>query len=146
MAKKVTASALGKSLLAAETAASIAAAAATAAAWASAAAMVSLASFGANAGPAMSGISATVALAQALAIPQLAEGGIVSRPTVAMIGEGRDREMVLPLNRSTLKSLGIGGGQVTVTQNVYGGINTEVDLDSLQVELGRRLRFAMRGA
>jgi TP901 family phage tail tape measure protein len=144
MARKVTASALGKSLLAAETAASVAAAATTAAAWASAAAMVSLASFGANAGPAMSGISATVALAQALAIPQLAEGGIVSRPTVAMIGEGRDREMVLPLNRSTLRSLGVGGGQVTVTQNVYGGINTKVDLEDLYADLGSGLKAAMR--
>lgn len=143
MAKKITASALGKSLLATETAASVAAAAATAAAWSSAAAMVSLASFGANAGPAMAGISATVALAQALSIPTLAEGGVVTKPTLALIGEGRDDEAVIPLNNRTLKGF---GGEVTVTQNVYGGINTEVDLDSLQVELGRRLRFAMRGA
>jgi len=143
MAKKVTASALGKSLLAAETAASVAAAATTAAAWASAAAMVSLASFGANAGPAMSGISATVALAQALAIPQLAEGGVVTRPTLALIGEGRDDELVLPLNNRTLK--GLGGGGATVTQNIYGDINTKTDLDELHNSLGRSLAFALRG-
>jgi hypothetical protein len=143
MAKKVTASALSKSLLAAETAASIAAAAATAAAWATAAAMVSLASFGANAGPAMSGISATVALAQALSIPQLAEGGVVTRPTLALIGEGRDDELVLPLNNRTLK--GLGGGGATVTQNIYGDINTKTDLDELHNSLGRSLAFALRG-
>ena len=143
MAKKVTASALGKSLLAAETAASIAAGAATAAAWAPAAAMVSLASFGANSGPAMSGISATVALAQALAIPQLAEGGIVTRPTLALIGEGKDDEMVLPLNNRTLK--GLGGGGATVTQNIYGDINTKVDMDELHQGLGQALAFALRG-
>jgi len=32
-------------------------------------------------------------------IPYLAKGGIVSRPTLAMIGEGREKEAVLPLSK-----------------------------------------------
>jgi len=34
-----------------------------------------------------------------LPIPQLAEGGIVSSPTLAMIGEGRESEAVIPLSK-----------------------------------------------
>ena len=48
-------------------------------------------------------------------IPMLAEGGIVTRPTLAMIGE-RGPEAVIPLNRAG----GMGGGN-TVTINVNGG-------------------------
>lgn len=59
--------ALGQSVGAATTAASVAMAGATAAAWAPAAAMASLASFGANAAPAMAGLTATSALASTLA-------------------------------------------------------------------------------
>jgi|GEM_PF-3061304 len=69
---------IGKSAIAAQTAASVAAGAATAAAWAPAAAAVSLASFGANSAPAMAGISATHALSSMLsAVPGLAKGGPV---------------------------------------------------------------------
>jgi phage-related minor tail protein len=56
-------------------------------------------------------------------IPRLASGGIVSSPTLAMIGEGRDSEAVLPLNNSTFDALAsaiaqrLGGGGTTV--NVY---------------------------
>ena len=48
-------------------------------------------------------------------IPMLAEGGIVTGPTLAMIGE-RGPEAVIPLNRAG----GMGGGN-TVTINVNGG-------------------------
>lgn len=34
-----------------------------------------------------------------LGVPQLAEGGIVSRPTLAMIGEGGESEAVIPLSK-----------------------------------------------
>src|SRR5690606_20336150 len=54
----------------------------TASAWAPAAAMVSLASFGSNSAPAMTGIAATVGMAQALSMAGggMAEGGIVTGP------------------------------------------------------------------
>ena len=50
-------------------------------------------------------------------IPMLAEGGIVTSPTLAMIGEGRGPEAVIPLSK--LGSMGFGGNTITV--NVNGG-------------------------
>lgn len=49
-------------------------------------------------------------------IPKLAAGGLAVNPTLALIGEGRDREAVLPLNPSVYAELargiaGAGGGQ-----------------------------------
>lgn len=86
---------IGKSAVAAQTAASVAAAAATAAAWAPAAAAVSLATFGANSAPAMAGITATHTLSQGLSLVPFAEGGYVTGPTLAMVGEGRYNESVV---------------------------------------------------
>ena len=51
-------------------------------------------------------------------IPMLAEGGIVTSPTLAMIGEGNGPEAVIPLNRMGEFGMGGGGG---VTINVNGG-------------------------
>ena len=53
-------------------------------------------------------------------IPMLAEGGIVTSPTLAMIGEGRGPEAVIPLSK--LGSMGFGGGGgMNITVNVNGG-------------------------
>lgn len=59
-------------------------------------------------------------------IPELASGGIATKPTLAMIGEGNESEAVLPLSK--LKSLmggGSGGGNISVnfapTINITGG-------------------------
>lgn len=51
-------------------------------------------------------------------IPMLADGGIVTSPTLAMIGEGRGPEAVIPLDR--MSDFGMGGG-TTVNINVNGG-------------------------
>jgi hypothetical protein len=51
-------------------------------------------------------------------IPMLAEGGIVTGPTLAMIGE-RGPEAVIPLNRAG--GMGFGGGGANITVNVNGG-------------------------
>jgi len=51
-------------------------------------------------------------------IPMLAQGGIVTGPTLAMIGEGRGPEAVIPLSK--LGSMGFGGGS-NITVNVNGG-------------------------
>lgn len=48
-------------------------------------------------------------------IPKLAEGGIVTRPTLAMIGEGREAEAVIPLSK-----LGNMGGNTFVIQTGVG--------------------------
>jgi hypothetical protein len=51
-------------------------------------------------------------------IPALAQGGIVTSPTLAVIGEGRGPEAVIPLDR--MGEFGMGGGN-NVTINVQGG-------------------------
>lgn len=50
-------------------------------------------------------------------IPMLAEGGIVTAPTLAMIGEGAQSEAVIPLDR--LHEFG-GGGKVEVVGRISG--------------------------
>ena len=52
-------------------------------------------------------------------LPRLAEGGIVTGPTLAMIGEGNGPEAVIPLSK--LGSMGFGGGGGGITVNVNGG-------------------------
>jgi hypothetical protein len=52
-------------------------------------------------------------------IPGLADGGIVTRPTLAMVGE-KGPEAVIPLGR--------GGGVGGVTINVSGGISTSAEI------------------
>jgi hypothetical protein len=53
-------------------------------------------------------------------IPMLAQGGIVTGPTLAMIAEGNEPEAVIPLSK--LGSMGFGGGGGnTITINVNGG-------------------------
>lgn len=71
---------LGETLAASATAVSVAMGKVTAAAWAPAAAMASLASFGANAAPAMAGITATTGLATSLAVVGMAHDGIDEVP------------------------------------------------------------------
>jgi hypothetical protein len=51
-------------------------------------------------------------------IPMLANGGIVTSPTLALIGEGNGPEAVIPLSR--MGEFGMGGGN-NVTINVNGG-------------------------
>ena len=52
-------------------------------------------------------------------IPGFAEGGIVTKPTLAMVGE-KGPEAIVPLGK------GIGGGGVTV--NVTGGLSTSAEI------------------
>lgn len=108
MASQIMMKIFGQTMQSTLAAASVATAGSISAAWAPAAAMVSLATMGANAGPAMSGITATTALSEGLArIPALAEGGITTGPTIAEIGEGRYREAVIPLNRRYFEKVGL---------------------------------------
>lgn len=99
--------AMGKTFQAVEIATAIITGGAVAAAWAPAAAMVSLATLGSNSVPAMAGLISTVGLAQMLAIPMLAEGGIVSSPTLVLAGE-KGPEAIVPLDS------GMGGQQINL--------------------------------
>lgn len=76
-----------------------------------------------------------------VSIPQLATGGIVSSPTLAMIGEGRESEAVIPLSKldKMINSGGNGKGGTTINQT--NNINTELDMNvvnrNLVWQLGR---------
>ena len=66
-------------------------------------------------------------------IPALAEGGIATAPTLAMIGEGKEREAVLPLSKlDAMLSGGTGGGGIIVdfhpVINISGG-SSDVSAD-----------------
>lgn len=72
-------------------------------------------------------------------IPPLADGGIVTRPTLALVGEA-GAEAVLPLSgrrgRETLSRMG-GNGQVSVTSRVY--------LDGREIKQSRARYDRVRG-
>jgi hypothetical protein len=54
-------------------------------------------------------------------IPMLAEGGIATGPTLAMIGEGRGPEAVIPLDKlEGMLGGGFGGQNVVVTGRIQG--------------------------
>jgi len=53
-------------------------------------------------------------------IPALAEGGIVTGPTLALIGEGRESEAVIPLSKLNTMMEGGGGQNVVVTGRISG--------------------------
>jgi hypothetical protein len=55
-------------------------------------------------------------------IPKMANGGIVTSPTLAMIGEGGGPEAVIPLSKMGR----MGGGNYTI--NVQGGISSSADI------------------
>jgi hypothetical protein len=66
-------------------------------------------------------------------LPRLAEGGIVTSPTIAMIGEGNEPEAVIPLSK--LGSMGVGGGGGNITVNV-----TSANPDDVVAALQRWVR------
>lgn len=72
----------------------------------------------------------TSSLSSLINVPKFAKGGIVTAPTLAMIGEGGDNEAVIPLNDHTLKSMGAGsnakGGGVVV--NITNKTNSQVSV------------------
>lgn len=70
-------------------------------------------------------------------IPRLAEGGVVSRPTLALIGEAGQPEAVVPLNRAGSMGFGGTGGGVTVIiqGSVYG-------VDDLMYQIDRAAKRA----
>jgi hypothetical protein len=66
-------------------------------------------------------------------IPMLAQGGIVTSPTLALIGEGNGPEAVIPLNR--MGEFGMGGGN-NVTIHVNGG-DPQAVVDALRTYMFR---------
>lgn len=83
-------------------------------------------------------------IAAASGVPQLADGGVVSRPTLAMIGEGRETEAVMPLSRLS-DLLGLGGESAQTVNvsfapviNITGGGQDAYDGVTRGLNEGRR--------
>lgn len=77
-------------------------------------------------------------------IPRLAEGGIVTGPTLAMIGDNPSgKEAVVPLEKAGEMGFGGGGGGgMTVNINV-GGVTDRTDKKQLAREIGDLIRAEM---
>jgi len=65
-------------------------------------------------------IRASISKAAGGDIPALAEGGVVTGPTLALIGEGRESEAVIPLSKLNTMMEGSGGQNVVVTGRISG--------------------------
>jgi hypothetical protein len=70
-------------------------------------------------------------------IPELKEGGIVTKATLAMIGEGNEPEAVIPLSK--LASMGFGGGGGGPTINITV---TSADPNAVVAALQRYVRMS----
>lgn len=66
-----------------------------------------------------------------IAVPQLAEGGIVTRPTLAMIGEGGESEAVIPLSKMSQFGFGAGGSGAGANINIT--VNAGMGADGSRV-------------
>jgi len=81
------------------------------------------------------GVTATVVATGGIALPAvtalasvgLANGGIVTAPTYAMVGEGADNEAVLPLNQDTFSGIAQG-----IVENGGGSYDTEKIISALE--------------
>lgn len=134
---------LAATTMAASTAMAAATGTALAAAYAPAAAMASLASFGANAAPAMAGISATNALAQALALSPFKEGGYTGNMGVDDVaGVVHGQEYVM--DAATTSKYGVGAfdalrdGSATIAstgEGAYAGMGTAVATGDVNVTI-----------
>ena len=123
---------------------SAAIAAGTAVAWAPAAALVSLASYGANAIPAMAGIIATTTMAKGLAIvAPMAHSGLDYVPEEATYKLSRGEMVLDPGTSDMVRNNALGGGGST-------HVTVQIDGDTLFRAMGRasrdgRLNISARG-
>jgi len=79
-----------------------------------------------------------VAASSGINIPFLAEGGVVTSPTLAMIGEGGESEAVIPLSKLPQIAGGAGGAV-----EVYGRLSGQDIL--ISTEKAQRTRSRYRG-
>jgi len=71
-----------------------------------------------------------------ITIPKMAMGGIVDRPTLAMIGEGNESEAVIPLSK--LERMVGGGGRQVIELHSSGGRLDDVLLEILRQAISSR--------
>ena len=80
-------------------------------------------------------------------IPQLAEGGIIDKATLAMIGEGKSAEAVIPLDRTLSRYMAeamrqAGGSNNQIVVNFYPQQMTNAELDNAFNYINRRFGLA----
>ena len=79
-------------------------------------------------------------------IPKLAKGGIVDSATLALIGEGKSAEAVIPLDRTLTKYMAEAlkqvGGSRTITVNFYPQKLTEAEMDRAFDYIDKRFGMA----
>ena len=75
-------------------------------------------------------------------IPALAKGGIVNKPTLAMIGEDGPEAVVPLTQRNNPQGAGMGGGTFNITVNA-GGITDRTDKRTLAREIGNMIQQEM---
>ena len=79
-------------------------------------------------------------------IPQLAKGGIVDKATLAMIGEGKSAEAVIPLDRTLTrymaKAMKEAGGTRPITVNFYPQKMTDAEMDNAFNYINRKFGLA----
>ncbi|SPT67650.1 Phage-related minor tail protein [Anaerobiospirillum thomasii] len=117
--------------------------------------------FGDDANVNVNATASQPSVTSATSIPALANGGIVSKPTLAMIGEGAESEAVMPLSKlgsmlgtSSTTTNTTNNAPITVTfaptiniqgdQNVKGQVNEALNVGS--INLKKELEKLMRGS
>ena len=79
-------------------------------------------------------------------IPQLAKGGIIDKATLAMVGEGKSAEAVIPLDRTLTKymaeAMKEAGGTRPITVNFYPQKMTDAEMDNAFNYINRRFGLA----
>jgi len=71
---------------------------------------------------------------------KMAEGGIVTAPTMAMIGEAGDNEAVIPLTDRNLAMLGGGGKAPSVRVNITNNTNSEAKATESDVSFDEQMQ------
>ena len=79
-------------------------------------------------------------------IPKLEKGGIVNKATLAMIGEGKSAEAVIPLDKTLTKYMAEAikqvGGNNNITVNFYPKQMSEAELDKAFNYIDKRFGMA----
>lgn len=131
-----------------EAAAKIAQAKAEALAWTPAAIAYETLHPGASA---QAAISVSAAMKGTENVVACANGGLITAPTFALIGEGKHDEAVIPLKKGIFSDLlgidtnELGSGSTVVEQNIYGDVNNAADVGDLFEALNEMVASGRRG-
>lgn len=88
---------------------------------------------------------AIAAVSRLFSAIKLAEGGIVTRPTLAVVGEAGP-EAVIPLNRYPAFAMaGAGGPNINLSVNIYGDVNNAGGVDEISERMATKLQSMLRG-